>query len=380
MSLVLVSAEDSLEQPDVRGTSPQKPYTIQVPAVEGALTRSRLLGSDVLVVSLQRKSLMYHGYAGEKHKLLDRDRLAGIRHDHDSEDECAGDDTYQCYRKTTFVWLEKLVSGEVPFKAAPLFFGPKSTADIYGKNVCNTTVISHTNPSARLSRYGVSRPSETDDSTVPLYQIPQLNGTTITFSATRDIVLVDIGCLENAKQIIEFAKKKQRTYVATENWRDVIDWARKAEYAKCGNLLKRLVDKMDDNFAIQIPYNPYDAYEGIANGTYEVEGKQVVRNSTFEMDASLIDLIKLWLHEMGLENKVDGFFWGGELWTTTKGLDAQEFCIFNPSELLEYVSHTEQTYTLHEGLPTYKAFWENGISREASADLYGVKNNLFSPK
>jgi hypothetical protein len=160
----------------------------------------------VRIVSFQVGSLVYHGYGGEKHKDSDRYRLSGVRHDEDLPDKCSSQDTLPCYKQTQFPWLETLKSGgQAAFvEAKPFFCGPRTTADIYGAQQQNTIVVAHQNPSARSNTI-ITRKSRTEDLSVPLYHIPQLNGTTITFALMKDVALVDIGSLENAKRILLWA-------------------------------------------------------------------------------------------------------------------------------------------------------------------------------
>ena len=150
---------------------------------------------------LSAGSSVYHGYGGEKHQI---DRAGTTDFQREPQWDCTAHDTLECHKRTTFGWLDELRGDKGKFGSLPFFCGPKSTADIYGEKKVNTVVVVHNDPGV------VRRGRKTNTPGVrskPLYQIPQLNGTTITFKLKRDVKLFDLTDVQNAENIIEYMRK-----------------------------------------------------------------------------------------------------------------------------------------------------------------------------
>jgi len=354
-------------------------------AAENDLPRVKLESKEssetVSVVSLQFGSRMYHGYGGEKHKKVDRYRVGGVRHDAaDTEDECVDKDTLQCHHETKFPWLKTLTESATPFKENVFFFGPKTTADIYGQQKVNTVVVLHNLPSAKDS----TEKSATDVLSVPLYQIIQPSGTTITFSLTRDVMLVDIGFVENANKFLAYTKMMNRKQVLREKWQQGIF----ATYKK----YKITKTPFFKKFFLKVFLNRFNKlYDELLSGSitydmdtlYSIKEGKVLRTSFFEKDGRFIDLVRHWLRYEGFGDKVDGWFWGGKDWSgcSKDGLPSQEFAFFNPTGLLNYEKHTKPKETKFEGIPTYDEFWTetNPTLTELNKKKYGSNVFFFPP-
>jgi len=370
---------------------PQKTYCAQkpagfwdatTPAREGDLTSDVRAG--VSLILLQKGSRMYHGYGGEKIGENRHRSLAKVSHDTDKK-RCEFDDTITCYKGTDFSWLGKLInSNDNAFKAAPLFVAPKTTADLYGENKRNTVVVSHRNPSG----HNYHDASHTVDKCVPMYQVPELNGTTITFSLTEDATLVDISCVETAKIFLTWCEDFERKCLAYEEKRSaLIDQKRSLLPTKHEEReeLEKQINALEAS-----DYDPYKIET--LRSHFTVENDRIKRISFFNTDADLVVYVKLWLRDAGLAEEVHGWFWGGSKWGTYDGtetaggsrsLESQEMCYFNPSRLLAFKSHTKQITHEYVGIPTYDKFWAqaNVTTMKESIDSYGTKDemNLFYP-
>jgi hypothetical protein len=376
------------------GNDPNKPYCAKtiagywdatIVAAENALRHINLKSSKessetVSVVSLQFGSRMYHGYGGEKHKKTDRRRVADVRHGELLEDKCVDKDTLQCHHETMFPWLETLTKSETetPFKESVFFFGPKTTADDYGEKKVNTVVVLHNLPSAKDS----TEKSKTTDLSAPLYQIIQPSGTTITFSLTRDVTLVDIGFVENANKFLAYTKMMNRKQVLREKWQKGIF----ATYKKYKITKTPFFKKFFLNFFLK-RFNKL--YDELLRGSitydmdtlYSIKEGKVLRTSFFEKDGNFIHLVRNWLRYEGLGDKVDGWFWGGKDWSgcSKDGLAAQEFAFFNPTGLLKYESHTKPQETKFKGIPTYDEFWAEKKQYSEKEKTYGSNVFFFPP-
>jgi hypothetical protein len=270
-----------------------------------------MLLSNLSVICLGKGSLVYHGYKGVKNINVDRGTTSGLRHvKDDTSDACENQDTLKCYHEVSFPWIEL----GFPLEDKPFFCGSKTTADVYGADEQNTFVVAHKVPSGRI----LGRASYTEDKVIPLYQVPFLGGTTVTFELLRDAKLINIGSVNNAKKFIAWLKKQVRE-------------------------------------AVDFIFNMYKIVE---------TQQQVKRTSVFEDDYELVRLVRLWLKHEGLESKIDGWFWGGEEWKecSKDGYGMQEFCLFNPMGLLEYKKHTEQVVHAVPDLPDYDEFWKKAFA------------------
>jgi len=346
-------------------------------ASETALSAAKLKGR-VSVICLGIGSLMYHGYKGIKHREVDRSTTSGLRHDDGTEETCADEDTMKCYHQVSFPWIE---SG-FPFEDKPFFFGPKTTADIYGANKSNTVVVAHKVPSARIR----GNTSVTDtEKIVPLYQIPLPGGTTVTFRLTRNVNLINLSSLDNANRFISWAKGIEAKQKVRQTWRMAVHSAYtqkntgdQEDVSRLGAINKRLLNNFlerIDNLEFEYGENALISGHGVEfvlrDDTYTivtgVDGSQSIKHvSYFTKDSELLRLVRLWLVHEKLLDEIDGWFWGGENWSAcSKGsLMSQEFCFFEPKRLLEYVTHTpHQTFTL-PGVPTYDEFWGRSTTVE----------------
>ena len=330
----------------------------------------------VSVICLGKGSLMYHGYKGIKNHIVDRGTTSGLRHAEEKQDTCETEDTLKCYHRVTFPWMDL----GFPFEKKPFFFGPKTTADVYGANKQNTVVVAHKVPSGKF----FTRQSQTDNTKlVPLYQIPLRGGTTITFELVRDVNLVDIGSVDNAEKFIAWLKKasekQNKVFSITNALREAREQLEEHEFKEGFEYLAALDQtSLDNNLEkIERAREKYgedalisgDPIESVFN-LYEIikgedESRKVKRTSYFERDDELVRLVRLWLEHEGLKGEIDGWFWGGDRWKECSGNPGhQEFCFFNPKGLLEHTSHTEPKVHKIPGLPVYDDFWEKATTAE----------------
>lgn len=334
------------------------------------------------VIYLGKGSLMYHGYKGIKNQIVDRETTSGLRHTEDDEkDTCETEDTLKCYHRVTFPWMDL----GFPFEEKPFFFGPKTTADVYGANKQNTVVVAHKVPSGKF----FTRQSQTDNTKlVPLYQIPLRGGTTITFELVRDVRLVDIGSVDNAEKFLAWLKKasekqnkvfsitsalydarKQLKYNKFEEGFEYLAALKQDGLERGLTKIKSAREKYGEDALISgdpidSVFNLYEIIKG------EDEYLKVKRTSYFESDDELVRLVRLWLkHE--LKGEIDGWFWGGDEWKECSGNPRhQEFCFFNPKGLLRHVDHTEPKVYKIPDLPVYDDFWEKAKTAEdVSAEI-----------
>lgn len=374
------------------GGDPEKPFCAKtiarfwdarIVAEEDALPSGKL--ANVSIVSLLSGSLMYHGYKGIKHQATDAfvGTISGERHDDGAKDACENKDTLPCYHRVTFPWKD----ARFALKNKPFFFGPKITADVYGENKRNTVVVAHKIPSAKIS----SRASQTDKGVVPLYQIPVQGGMTITFRLTRDVRLVNISSVENAKRFLSWAGDVSKKQDIHEKWRELIDKASKPERYPPRDASSHLNDLDHDVLKKSVEMIHYRGYQkygkesalisggtiadvlGPKNDTYNIitdeDGQQrIKRVSYYHNDVELLRLVRFWLAHEGVKNEIDGWFWGGETWAacakSDRVLRSQEFCFFDPRDLLEYVTHTEPKVHTLPDVPTYDEFWKKGTTAE----------------
>ena len=350
-------------------------WDAKLPAKEGALAVTSL-GHDVQVISLQKNSLMYHGYGGQKQLPMSRPSTSGVQH-LETLHSCDKDDSMACYCHTSFPWLHKLCdwgdSAEAPFKAEPLFFGPKDVADRYGENKRNTVVVFHSFPSGIYD----GNASTTHDVHAPLYQIVEPNGMTITFSTTRDVVLVDLSSLQNVKSILESDDKLKIQL------RPQIEEI-KAAVKRSGSYSQETERDRLENMTLDFETILIEGWQDEEANDEGIE--RVKRVSDFAGDAKLVKIVKRWLTEQGLEGKVDGWFWGGAGWASCskKGssLATQEFCFFNPQGLLSYNDRSEIKPFEYPGIPLYEDFWKKSISTKVLKETYqqGFHNIVSYPR
>ena len=341
-----------------------------IPARDGDLTS--VVQAGVSLILLQKSSLMYHGYGGEKMK--DRPRVANAKHDNAATYGCEKDDTIPCHKRTRFPWLRKLMNSDGDaIKTEPMFLGPKTSADVYGKNKQNTVVVTHRNPSGSLGRA-----SQTADQVFPLYQVPELNGTTITFSLTKDTKLVDLSCVENAKLFLkwckDFSSKREEREEERSKICDKMTTPPSAEHEE----LKKQLEALDIA-------DPYPSLAEVIDN-YTVKNDLIWRQSFFEVDTDLVVFIQLWLRDAGLAKEVHGWFWGGGEWSTYAtvpdgGLLWQEVCLFDPSELLAFKSNSAQKLFVYDRIQTYDKFWAQDMvtTMQKSKDKYGSAFELNFP-
>jgi hypothetical protein len=277
-------------------------------------------------IKVPAESMLYHGYAGDRHSALDHEKSTDVIRHGDGETRKQTNDL-EAFCKSEFNWIDVLTTIDQPFEQVEgniFFTGPKTLADHYGSRKHNTLTVKET--SEKLSKVA--------------YQLCSPNGVTIGFKTKKDMLLVDLSEIGNAENLMTFFE-----FERTRAQKVAIGPDRTAIYL--------------------LLHSAQHAFSVNASG-------KVARFSTHIDDDNLFAVVQMWLKAMHVFPLVDGVFWGGYLWPTHDGtgLHAQEFIIFNPSDTLAYENHSRmQGDHLYSNIPTYKEYLQRGGSPDTIQDV-----------
>ena len=308
------------------------------------------LAYKVTAVSLPKGMAVFHGYGGNlpSDTKLSKPSFGGvIRGDntHCKVDH-SDNDTMQCHQKPSFGWIKEFSVGSqkqiglLPGK--PLFCGPVKTANAYGANKIHTKVFFHAEPAgyAKYESIRVLTKSSSSTRIKPLYQLVFNNGINLAFNIAKDNThLIDLSNASNFKLIESFRL----------------------------NVLAYLEENGDVDESEDEGYLCMDTLSDAARAYYIDDDGTVVRNSEMVLDRSLFRLVKVWLLDLPISERVDGWYW--PLHSSCQ-LNT-EYCFFNPNESLVFGGHSPFKKTVYEGIPSYEDYWRTGLSTKKVTERFG---------